>query len=260
MATITVQLNPEALDRAIELIAVLNRKAARIGAPAVTLVHGAVRLVKLFDDEGCETGQYYEMTEVTVTGEDLVIVDAAGNRYDWIAVLEHSENGVIIKMTPDHRGESLPEEYRTAAQRCQHCGTVRQRNKTFVLRTSAGALMTVGSDCLTNYVNTANPTALIALIEEMQNALAEMMDADADSEEYRGGRGPRYIGLGVFLAHVAALISVDGYTSKSKAFEDGSLSTAEAAMININERRRDRTVEVTDTHVATAEAAIAWYQ
>jgi hypothetical protein len=55
--------------------------------------------------------------------------------YEFIAKVEHTEEGNIINMNPRISPESLPAEFRSFDQKCDICKSNRERLNTFILKT-----------------------------------------------------------------------------------------------------------------------------
>ena len=121
-------------------IASLNKHAARIGCPAVTIetLGTEVRKVQVgwrSDATGlpCAEGPLahpyyadYLYLRVRVTGSEPKF---AG--WTFAAVLEPTEAGTLVRSIP---GVELPPDYQTTdPTRCDHCGKRRHRAETFVL-------------------------------------------------------------------------------------------------------------------------------
>src|SRR5690606_13586692 len=109
-------------------------------------------------------------------------------------------------------GEEIPDEYRDRANVCDHCGTRRVRNETWLFRHEVtGELKQVARNCCKDFVGaTEIDLALIAMWRDAVGSL---------SDEYGGG-GRQYIEITEFLAATAALVRVRGWTPRSRATED----------------------------------------
>ena len=161
----------------------LNKKARRIGAPPLIMkvlsefdknvtIHGVITKAHFF--------------KVKVEGESPII-----DGYEFIASIEHAEEGNIVNMCPSSSVKSLPSEYLTTKNTCDFCHTKRDRLNTFILRkTDGGQLMKVGRSCLKNFLPGKNPAGILAYGEMLSNALRELV-AGESMEDYgdEGGGG-----------------------------------------------------------------------
>ena len=79
--------------------------------------------------------------------------------YEFVAKVEHTEEGNIINFAPNVQNKDVPEAYRTVVQACDVCKEKRERNNTFILKLlkddvqrfpdkKSGDFIMVGSGCL----------------------------------------------------------------------------------------------------------------
>lgn len=93
----------------------------------------------------------YVAATYMVSGVDIEISDDMIKRNGWevIAKIEHFENGNLVSM---FNGAEVPDDWRTCASRCDHCGTNRRRAVTYMVqREESGVVRQVGSGCLKEY-------------------------------------------------------------------------------------------------------------
>lgn len=159
-----------------------------------------------------------------------VMVECKIHYENWvvIAVLEHQPYGNLVHLVEGEwrpgKELKLPEKYKTAQSYCDHCNTMRARNKTVVLyNTETKEFKQVGTTCLREYTGGIDAD-MIAAFEECTKEPTEFTGFTSHSKWY--------IDIKNFLAGVVASSSLYGYISKSRARE-------------INEENNKTTVEAT---------------
>lgn len=213
------EIGEEVLEVLKEKIDRLNRKAAKLGCAPIVINIVGEKIVKLdrkaagttqedilaLDDEQDE---YVKVLEITVHGEAPII---AG--WLFVATLQHEDGGTVIR---NISGEDLPEQYRNVQPVCDHCGTVRRRKDTYIVRnTETGEYKQVGRTCIKDFTGHANPENY-AKYMDMCLTLDDLM---TNLSGGGFGQAPRYIDVEGYLAHVAACIRLDGWVSKAMAQE-----------------------------------------
>ena len=159
-----------------------------------------------------------------------VMVECKIHYENWIviAVLDPHEVGNVIHLVEGEWRPSaelaLPSRFRTAKSFCEHCNTMRSRNKTVVIyNTQTKQFKQVGTTCLREYTGGIDAD-MIAAFEECTKEPTEFTGFTSHSKWY--------IDIKNFLAGVVASSSLYGYISKSRARE-------------INEENNKTTVEAT---------------
>jgi len=210
---ITRWIPDENLEKLRARIRSMGRRASKIGTDPVTLEVLEDRLVKSDD------GLYFSKeVEVRVTGETPKI---AG--WTFAATLEHTSEGNILRTIP---GIELPSYYRDCPPTCEHCGLMRKRKDTYVVRHEDGTFKQVGSNCLQDFLGGISPEVAVA----MAGWLIEL--ADPSWGEGSGG-GERYFSVKDYLAFVAVEIRNNGWTSRGTERDTMKTSTATAALHSI---------------------------
>jgi hypothetical protein len=173
------------------------------------------------------TGRVREVFAVTVSGET-----PRYNGWTFVATLEPlaTDDGVenIVRAVP---GKDCPVEFRSRVGQCDHCHTNRRRTNTYVVCNEAGAHKCVGRNCLKDFLGHDNPHALAAAAE----LLAELGGlCSAAEEEFWSeggwGRGAEAWSLEHFLGYTSSVINQYGWVSRGKAFDEGSLATADRVL------------------------------
>lgn len=136
---------------------------------------------------------------------------------NWIviAVLDHHEAGNVIHLVEGEWKPSaelaLPSRFRTAKSFCEHCNTMRSRNKTVVIyNTQTKQFKQVGTTCLREYTGGIDAEAIAAFEEAIKSP-----------EEFLGvsGSSKFFIETKDYLSAVVATMSLYGFMSKKKAAE-----------------------------------------
>lgn len=154
--------------------------------------------------------------------------------WEFVATLQHFTDDAgkfmnVLRTVPGFEGD-LPARFRDAdPQNCDHCHTRRVRKDTYVVRsTETGEFKQIGRNCVQDFVGGQDPHAIISALTAIQSAIACMTDAEEGGYGYGGGGTWRY-GMVEFLNWVAACVRLDGWFSRTKARETGSLATVDDA-------------------------------
>jgi len=233
-------------------VAKANRKAARngLGEPfALTII--ATR-------EWVEESPYG--AKITRSESDVAVTGDSPSLPGWAfaATIDWTLESPVINTSPFYSGPTLP---RPESKICEHCGTVRSRNETFLVTGPDGAVSQVGRQCLTVFTG----------ISPGWVSLADSLEVDEDDFASYGSGDYLYsvqsvLGLGI------RLVDALGYVSKSKAEDLGQVSTTARFIVAHDGARtaQDREIEASnnaalatrsrsDEAVATEVAAIiAW--
>lgn len=236
----------------------LNKRADKLGVDPITLT-------KLNTEE----------TQITVAPgkfewvvKQYVAVKGSSPKlagWQFVATLEHDENGVIIRRIPTFEGEVDLTAYREATpENCDHCHTRRRRNDTYIVRHTGGNMKQVGSNCLTDFLGGANPQHIARWMEFVTQFCDDA--SDAQDREWFGPNAPKRYDAEEYLTHVACMIREEGWTSRGSAYEYGGTATADRAdsnMYNMAHKVRDRQglalwTEPTPADNDLAAKAISW--
>ena len=219
-----VWISEEHLPRLQAKINDLNRKAKRIGTDPITLELGQTKKVELktrYDEE-----LWRNLVEVTVNGPEPRYAD-----WQFVAALKPLTSGNMIFAIGD---QEVPRKYRKADMTCDHCGTSRKRNATYVIRsTETGEYKQVGRSCLKDFMGHGNPAQfadLLAAVAEYVKEVDDWGDDDEaaywDDDELPPGK---YFSIERYLGYVVASIQRFGWTSRKDAEWEGQSSADEAA-------------------------------
>ncbi len=213
----------------------LSRRAKKCDLPSPTFQEiGTSRLVRKVRDE--QTGEIRDhvtlLSHITVdVGCTVVKVEG----WTFIATVQHTEEGNILRKIGD---VVIPVKYRTVSQLCEHCETSRNRKDTYILHHEAtNTYKQVGRNCLADFFGHdalmyAERAQLLCDI----NSIGESME---DEEGFGGGGGSdRFDALETYCAHVAQVITLDGWMSRKRARDIGCDGSATCDVANIHLHRR----------------------
>lgn len=111
---------------------------------------------KIVEDENIK-GLFHKVVEVEVEGNYKL------NNWEFVATIEHTPNGNIIRSITDNY--KIPERYKNSGPECEHCNKIRSRKDTYlVYNTKTNEFKQVGRTCLKDYTEglDANKCAEIA--------------------------------------------------------------------------------------------------
>ena len=173
---------PEARREDIEkLVAKYQKKAAKYNV-ALTAEYGEpyaqkVPVRKADPATGLiatvDTG-LVEVFDLTIDGDEI-----RKDGYTVVAKIEHLEGGNVV----NGFGADVKPAWRTASCNCEHCGTLRDRRLTFIVRHEDGSEKQVGRSCLKDYCG-IDPHAI-----GYRNELEEILISD-DIASYDFERRP----------------------------------------------------------------------
>jgi hypothetical protein len=211
------------IDKLALAVEKLNRRAAKLGVPAIqlrigeretcfTCLKGGAPTVstdpKAWGDEHKPVG--HERAEVALHGDPPML---AG--WTFAAVVDHLSNGTITRYPHGAAIDLTP--YRGADATCDHCRTNRKRHETFIVVHDTGNEKRVGRNCLRDFLGHHNPSGLIGHLNLWAKAFALIEGA----EEAGFDTGVTYLELPLFLGHIARQIREHGWLSRGKAYEQG---------------------------------------
>ena len=163
------------------------------------------------EDDPWHTYHVYPVLYTDIEVEGIAII----NGWKFVASVEHTNSGNVIHAIAN---ENIPAKYRTTEPFCDHCGTVRSRKETFIVKNlKSGEFKQVGRSCLKDYTGIDAEGVIAAL-----DALHYLRASDDEL------RIPifRYADTKCFLAFCVECVRCFGFTKKS----EGGYSTAEQAV------------------------------
>lgn len=274
-----VEPKPEAFegwvnDRQLSMVQAkindLNKKAEKLGVGGLTLeIKGtrSARVVSWTEHTSKAVHTYFKAVQDNhrlASGEELmpwsvkqtfIIVGGespklAGWRFS--AKLEHLKTGNLVRTFPG--GGQIPDRYLTSPSLCEHCGTTRNRNFTYVVAHDDGKHMQVGSACLKDFLGHADAER-IAGLAAFRSQFWEYLEL-LEEEPLGEGDSASVAAIGFpsvsFLEAVAALVRRDGY---QKADDYGTPSTGRQAWELL---MKGGDIGITEPDRAKASAALGW--
>jgi hypothetical protein len=177
-------------------------------------------------DIGSSESVYRKYIIVEVEGRAII------NDWEFLATLEHTDNGNIIRTYSNN--VSIPEFYRTCKQSCDHCHTNRYRKDTFLIRNRAtGDIKQVGRDCLNDYTQGMSANDVAAVLEYIH-------ETEEFSNPSLGAIFDKYFRVTYIIKIAICLIDKYGFTSRSKCEQLGEfLSETTASHILFYIERSD---------------------
>lgn len=115
-----------------------------------------------------------------------VEVDVSGtyklNGWCFVGVLEHADNGNIIRLVDSSFEGKVPERYKTAPVECEHCHKqIRRKDTYLVYNENTNEFKQVGSTCLLDYTGlSAEKCAQLAAILPALDEYGEIKEKDID--------------------------------------------------------------------------------
>lgn len=247
----------------------LNRRAAKLGVPGLTIQTGEPTEEE-YTPRDPHTGS---KRRDPITGEPVVLVrlrypvTVSGEMpvldgWEFVATLVLEDGGVIVRSAP---GQECPPEYReeTTATTCDHCNARRRRLSTYVVRhQESGEYKRVGSTCVQDFLGGKDPHKLADLAERVMVFLGNLQDPD---EMWTGGNVEPRWNLRRLLEVTSLVMRLHGWTSKGQVYDQGwGVATATQVVTYLwpgcdADRKFIReTGATTDVDAAAAEAALAW--
>ena len=169
-----------AIDSLETKLATIRRKCAKYGCEfSYSRIGETFKKVEMQDEEGMRTEVIIKAIEVEVSGTAI-----AESGWELAGKIEHLETGNLIHSFGD---TTIPDWYRSASPRCEHCNSDRHRKETYVLyHAKNNAWKQVGSSCLkdfTGYVS-AEMAAAVASVYALFDQISEDRVYIASSPKY----------------------------------------------------------------------------
>ena len=169
-----------AIDSLETKLATIRRKCAKYGCEfSYSRIGETFKKVEIQDNEGMRTEVTIKAIEVEVSGTAI-----AESGWELAGKIEHLETGNLIHSFGD---ATIPDWYRSASPRCEHCNSDRHRKETYVLyHAKNNAWKQVGSSCLkdfTGYVS-AEMAAAVASVYALLDQISEDRVYIASSPKY----------------------------------------------------------------------------
>lgn len=122
-----------------------------------------------------------ECVEVELTGE------YKENGFEFVATIEHTPNGNIIRCINSELESSIPSKYKTCGPECEHCHTTRSRKDTYLIyNESTKEFKQVGKTCLLDYTKGLTPETC-ELFSGLTSSFLSAEELDYDDLMMMGG-------------------------------------------------------------------------
>lgn len=203
-------------------LAKLNAKAAKLGVAPITFT--------ITGEEWVEQKKVDAFEQTVIIRKRFVLVHVEGEApklagWTFAATLQHLDGQNILRTAPSFEA-SLPLQYRKASQGCDHCGTDRKRNDTYIVVNEAGEWKQIGRSCLKDFMGHANPLGVAAWAELICSLSGHLGDLE-DERDGRSWQGREYFPTMDILQMVRNLILVKGYTSRKAALATDGIPTSQ---------------------------------
>lgn len=261
--TVTVTVRPSAIGALEGRVEALNKRLARLGAPLIEVVPGAIVDVPVYPVvDGfvvSDAPPLYKVTgqlvEVTYQPGELRVPG-----WRFAARVEHGEAGNIIARAPGYEGE-ISEELRTAASTCDHCKTERKRIDTMLLVSDDGArTMRVGRTCLKDFTghNCAGMVMALSIYGELYGRITD--GGWMDEGWLGGGFKLANMATSAFLAQACATVEAEGFVKGGETRDRVSEACVMFGTGRAADAVRKGHVEPTSGHYERAAAIIEWLE
>lgn len=188
-------------------VAELAKVAKRYGLEAPTYRVLSTR-VEVVD------GLPVEMATVEVTERRLVL----DGGWTFVALIDHTEVGNIVRAAPGIDDDLSA--FQSVDGTCDHCGKVRNRTKTLVVKDETGKVVRIGKACAKVYL----PSWKLPLTDAVSDFLSAMSNAWREITE--GGRR-QDLTTNEILEVAIRVVATFGYRSKANAQPElGLMSTS----------------------------------
>lgn len=197
------KVNEFMLEDAHKILEKVNRKLSGRKLPPLELKILKTENIPI-KSKLADVGASYVQYTVKIIGDIPEIKD-----YEFIAKIEHTEDGNIINQAPNTSVEKLPDLYKTFSQKCDVCQTNRERLNTFILKKIAstenddrfeiGQFIVCGSTCLKKFLPLESVKAFLEYAVQLQSLRDILVDYEnallyGNDEEDGGGGGGRGYG------------------------------------------------------------------
>lgn len=252
MTTMTFKIPERNLGTLTAALGRLDRRAAKLGVPGLTVTFGE-RVEVAHRDEITGVTRVRVHIPVTIAGETPKL---AG--WTFAATLDHaSEAGNVLRAVPG--APEIPVAYREVGPSCDHCRLPRARRDTYLVVHDDGRWAQVGSTCLIDFLG-EDATRIAARAEFL--AIARTLGEEC--EGFGGGGSDRVLWVETILTIAAAAVTRLGWTSRKVERETSRPSTASDVEHELygpahcRDHGKHALLPPTETEKAEAVAALEW--
>lgn len=211
-------------------IAKINKRADKIGVPHVQIIEQGTRFVpnRAAVQELTNAGYPLDKAQQEAPKDKVYQISIEGEGpkiegYTFVGSLDHYSlpGDVLIKTVP---GEVIPSTHYDAQPICDHCGKIRPRNNTYVLRNDeTGEHIQVGSHCVRDFIG-YDPSQVARFLERVFKLVDDIENDEFGSSGSSGGS--IYFDPVKTLALTNAVIRTYGWVSVSRAEIENTMPTA----------------------------------
>lgn len=133
--------------------------------------------------------------------------------FEFLGTINFTEGGNLLKSVP---GFEMPLVYSTAKPVCDHCGKLRGRKNTFLVK-KGGNIWQVGRSCLRDFLGHISPEYIAMMSEWML-----LEEKDDKNEKSVFSKNNFDISQKMFLAYVLASIQNKGWSPKGGTAQDAA--------------------------------------
>lgn len=243
----TYRIPEKSFPRLKEAIAKIGRKAVKLGFPEPTVTVDHIEEQEL---TGNQQGQIQKWLHIVIKGERAII-----KGFDFVGSVQHLSQSKdnILRAIP---GEEIPERFRSR-RACDYCNHDRYRKDTFIIKhPPTGNYFQIGRTCLKDFFGGHDPHD-VAAYAELLGTIEEYLRCS--TQTYNVGTKPDYLKLEYYLWFVAYSIRNHGWVSKTSAYNDGGVPTAETALnYLIAHATQTKNVGITESDRRIAHEATSW--
>lgn len=135
------------------------------------------------------------------------------NDWEFIATVEHTEKGNIIRSVSDME---VPNVYYTSSPYCEHCRSDRYRKETYLVRnTEDGSIKQVGKSCLKDFTHGMDADRIAAYL----SLFDELEESSEREPGYHPERDIEYFEVNEITRYISETIRHFGYVSRNMVNE-----------------------------------------
>lgn len=188
-----------AIDSLETKLATIRRKCAKYGCEfSYSRIGETFKKVEIQDEEG-------RWIKVTIKAIEVEVSGTAIAESGWMLAgkIEHLETGNVIHSFSD---VVIPDWYRSASPRCEHCNSDRHRKETYVLyHAENNSWKQVGSSCLkdfTGYVSAEMAAAITSVYTLLERVAEDRIHIE---------RSPKYFEIESVMCYAIECVKHWGY-------------------------------------------------
>lgn len=214
------------LDELKLFVEKFNRKAKKLNLPSLSfevIGHEYITL-KVYPDNPWSNETYkVKKLHIEIMGTIPVI-----SGYRFIGTIDHAETVNIIRNASN---TEVPEYYRTAPVKCDHCQTKRRRTNSFIIQeVSTGEYKQVGRNCLADYLRSSEVNSHVWYLTQLLSITDNYREDDDEMHHSGYAKQEHYYDLDRYMACVVRSVETKGWVSSSEARDECTTSTAANAL------------------------------